>query len=510
MKKKLVAGILAAVMTVSLAACGGGGGNGDGGSVGGGTESGSGAADAGGEPYTVTMVLNGTQQPDEERIEQKVNEILEKELNARLDLVVLPWASATQQLQLMLAGDEKIDVFYTNATNAVQYMHSGQIMDMSDLISQYGTNLKDIFGEDVLKSNSVEGFLYGVPTQIERGSIPAIFMRKDLVEKYNIDTASIKEPKDLEAVYETVKAGEPDMTMLFSINEGDTPLSRVNGCDTLADSNVFGALLDPENSTTIENFYASDWYKDTTTMLYDWYKKGYINQDAGTNTENWRTVFKAGNAFSLFFAYHPGTPVEFQSSTGYDFEIVPFRDYPVKMAQSYNGVIFSIAQNSENPQKAMEVLDYIYGSPEVMNLINWGEEGVDYVLEDAENGIINYPEGVTIDNVGYSLNLGWELPNQFIAYKWTGSDPQLWEKMEEFNSSAKESKALGFYFDGSAYESQIAALTNVVKQYAGSLNSGSADPEEYIPKFLEDLQAAGIDEIIAAKQEQFDKWLAEK
>lgn len=35
MKKKLVAGILAAVMTVSLAACGGGGGNGDGGSVGG-------------------------------------------------------------------------------------------------------------------------------------------------------------------------------------------------------------------------------------------------------------------------------------------------------------------------------------------------------------------------------------------------------------------------------------------------------------------------------------------
>ena len=510
MKKKLVAGILAAVMTVSLAACGGGGGNGDGGSVGGGTESGSGAADAGGEPYTVTMVLNGTQQPDEERIEQKVNEILEKELNARLDLVVLPWASATQQLQLMLAGDEKIDVFYTNATNAVQYMHSGQIMDMSDLISQYGTNLKDIFGEDVLKSNSVEGFLYGVPTQIERGSIPAIFMRKDLVEKYNIDTASIKEPKDLEAVYETVKAGEPDMTMLFSINEGDTPLSRVNGCDALADSNVFGALLDPENSTTIENFYASDWYKDTATMLYDWYKKGYINQDAGTNTENWRTVFKAGNAFSLFFAYHPGTPVEFQSSTGYDFEIVPFRDYPVKMAQSYNSVIFSIAQNSENPQKAMEVLDYIYGSPEVMNLINWGEEGVDYVLEDAENGIINYPEGVTIDNVGYSLNLGWELPNQFIAYKWTGSDPQLWEKMEEFNSSAKESKALGFYFDGSAYESQIAALTNVVKQYAGSLNSGSADPEEYIPKFLEDLQAAGIDEIIAAKQEQFDKWLAEK
>ena len=86
-------------------------------------------------------------------------------------------------------------------------------------------------------------------------------------------------------------------------------------------------------------------------------------------------------------------------------------------SSSYSGVIFSVAQNSENPEKAMQVLDYIYGSPEVMNLLNWGEEGTDYVVEDEENGIINYPDGVTADNAGYSFNCGWELPNQFIAYK---------------------------------------------------------------------------------------------
>ena len=50
---------------------------------------------------------------------------------------------------------------------------------------------------------------------------------------------------------------------------------------------------------------------------------------------------------------------------------------------------------------------------------------------------------------------------------------------------------------------------NVVKQYTGSLNSGSADPETYLPEFLDALEAAGIDEIIQAKQEQFDKWLEE-
>ena len=123
-------------------------------------------------------------------------------------------------------------------------------------------------------------------------------MRKDLVEKYNINTDEIKEPKDMEKVFETVQAGEPDMTMLFSSNNSDTPLSRLSRADGLGDANT-GALMDQTNSTTVENYFASDWYKETATMLHDWYQKGYISKDAGTNTENWRTVCKAGNLFFL-------------------------------------------------------------------------------------------------------------------------------------------------------------------------------------------------------------------
>ena len=502
MKKRILAAMLTLSMVVSMTACGN--------SEAGGSKDSAKNNGNGDEPYTVTMVLNGSTQPDEERIEQKINEILEPELNANLDIVVLPWASASQQLQLMLSGDEKIDVFYTQATNAVQYMNAGQIVDMSELIDKYGTNIKQIYGEDIAKINQVEGFVYGVPNQIERGSIPAIFMRKDLVEKYNIDTTQIKEPKDLESVFETVKAGEPDMTMLYSSSESDAPLTRLFRGDTLSDSNYLGVLMDQTNSTKVENFFATDWFKDTTTMLHNWYQKGYISQDAGTNTENWRTVCKAGNLFSLFFSYHPGTPVEFESSTGYDFEIVPFYNEPIINSSSYNGVTFSIAQNSENPEKTMEVLDYIYGSSEIMNLLNWGEQDKDYVIEDADNGIINFPEGITSDNAGYNLNLGWELPNQFIAYKWTGSDPQLWEKMEEFNGSAKSSKAVGFLFDSSNYSSEIAALSNIVKQYSGALYSGSGDPDELIPELLEALDDAGINEVIQAKQEQLDAFLAAK
>ena len=157
-------------------------------------------------------------------------------------------------------------------------MNAGQIVDMSELIDKYGTNIKQIYGEDIAKINQVEGFVYGVPNQIERGSIPAIFMRKDLVEKYNIDTTQIKEPKDLESVFETVKAGEPDMTMLYSSSENDAPATRLFRGDTLSDNNYLGVLMDQTNSTKLENFFATDWFKDTTTMLHNWYQKGYISR----------------------------------------------------------------------------------------------------------------------------------------------------------------------------------------------------------------------------------------
>ena len=84
------------------------------------------------------------------------------------------------------------------------------------------------------------------------------------------------------------------------------------------------------------------------------------------------------------------------------------------------------------------------------------------------------------------------------------------DKMQEFNASGIESKALGFVFDNSEYADQVSALNNVISQYNGALSSGSGDPEELLPQFLEALDDAGIDDVIAAKQEQLDAFLAAK
>lgn len=462
------------------------------------------------EPYTVTMVFTGTQQRDEERIEERINEILQPAINMNLDIVVLPWGSSIQQLQLMLAGDEKIDCFYTDSTHALQYMNNGQIINVSELLDKHGDNLKELFGEN-LKTLTVGDFTFGIPVYFQEASVPGIFMRKDLVEKYNIDTSKIKTPEDLEEVFATVKAGEPDMDMLFSNGSTNGPLYRLgfSAYDPLGTG--MGVLMDPTSGdTTVTNLYESDWYMDTAKMLYGWYQKGYINKDAATESESWSSLFKAGRVFSMITGDHPGILTEFEVSTGYEFEVVDFTDTAIKKSNYYSDIIYAVAQNSEDPDKAMQCLDYIYGSPEIMNLLNWGEEGVDYVYLDEEHDIIGYPEGVTMDNVGYSFNLAWELPNGRLTHLWEGSDPDVNKATQEMNDKGVESAAFGFVFDSTGMDTQMAALDNVYNQYAPSIGSGTVDPEEYVPKFIEDLKTAGVDNVITEKQTQLDAYLAQK
>ena len=54
------------------------------------------------------------------------------------------------------------------------------------------------------------------------------------------------------------------------------------------------------------------------------------------------------------------------------------------------------------------------------NLLNWGEEGVDYEIKDAENNIIGFPEGkdetntcllYTSKKLQILISLGFEAPH---------------------------------------------------------------------------------------------------
>ena len=78
------------------------------------------------------------------------------------------------------------------------------------------------------------------------------------------------------------------------------------------------------------------------------------------------------------------------------------------------------------------------------------------------------------------------------------------------NGGAVISQNNGFSFDMTPVETQVAALTNVIAEYGPSLETGSVDPEEYIPSFLKDLEANGAQDLIDEVTTQVEEYQSSK
>jgi putative aldouronate transport system substrate-binding protein len=236
---------------------------------------------------------------------------------------------------------------------------------------------------------------------------------------------------------------------------------------------------------------------------YDWFKKGYILQDATTNQSTGEDLVKAGTLFGFFGNSKPGIEKQETSLCGEDMTEIQLSDI-LSDTQKVTGFMWSIAAGSKYPEKAMQVLDLMYTDPDFVNLLDHGIEGTHYQMVDKEKGIIDYPAGVDSSTSGYDMGVDFEFGNQMLSYIWNGDSPTLWSDLNAFNKSAIVSKALGFQFDSTNVKTEYAAVTSVIDKYKQSLGQGTVDPNKVLPEFIEMLKKADIDTIIKEKQAQLD------
>ena len=70
------------------------------------------------------------------------------------------------------------------------------------------------------------------------------------------------------------------------------------------------------------------------------------------------------------------------------------------------------------------------------------------------------------------------------------------------------SQAFGFVFDSTVVADQEAQCKAVEDEFLKQIAFGTVDVETKLTEFNEKLYAAGLQDIIDAKQEQLDAWLA--
>ncbi|MCI9406275.1 MAG: ABC transporter substrate-binding protein [Oscillospiraceae bacterium] len=462
------------------------------------------------KPYDLTLAITvGSDYPDQSKVTQAMQELVLKELNMNLNLVLLP-SSPEQQLMLMLAGGEDLDVFPLPSGNAMSYISNGYIQDLGPLLEKHSENIKKVYGDEYNIAN-ISGFVYAIPINKERDYAGGMIMRKDILDACGIDVgencSKLTCLDDMTAIFAAVHEKFPNM-IVFGGSHIYTPASIYlgRGIDNLG--NEYGVLLDPANDTKLVNWFESEEYLHRVQLMREWYQAGYVQKDLSTSTDSGTAQMRAGNLFCDFDLVKPYRDVEAELATGYPCVVFNF-DEPIK-----NGVTLSdgwcIASQSKNPEKAMEFLDWMYGSAEFMNLWNWGIEGEHWSYIDGNKILIDYPEGVDMNSVGYHQNRGWTIPNQFIAGIWNGNPADLANVMADYNKNMTVSKGYGFFFDGSEYETELANLDAIREKYAYVIGSGAVDPETEIANFNKELYDAGLQTIIDAKQAQFDAWLASK
>lgn len=455
----------------------------------------------------VTPTPEGTA-PVEDALNQYLASIGKK---YTVDLNPIDGNNYATQTDMAIMSNENIGIYcpLTGLSNAVS---GNKLLPLDDYMATELKPVADLEGDQMLKSGQVNGVMYAMPCF--KGYILNYYwvVDKDIFDATGFSRKDITDIRSLTPILEKIHEQHPDIAAI-------APSLGLNGsgnsyCQlpTMADPDDYKVtdlgsnlgLIVEGDSTTVEDMYETKYFKEACELAYDWNQKGLTVKDASVSTDTPTDTQQAGRAASNIIGYgNSAESVAAFTKNTYAFPIS-------KTMMASNSLVWGIATNCAYPKEAADFLSLLYTDEQVINYVIYGVEGEDYVITGEENGIktIAYPEGKDMNTVPYTAQLSCGiLGNQFLMYAIEGgtstSDISFMKKNMD---NAVYSPVFGFQVDVSSITTQASAIPNAAKQYTGGLLCGELDPDTYIPKLIEAVNAAGMKDAISASQSQLDAW----
>ena len=454
----------------------------------------------------------GMEDPDLQEVVDAINEITVPKIGAKISIITANWAEMATKPALWQASGEQVDILITGGMCTPQQLAAqGLLQPLDDLLAENPT-LTEIAGNltDALK---YDGQIYSYPFDLYAGAGSGFFYDKAEAERIGVEfPESVECEADLEPYLAQVAESDSDE---YPISFGDGVIVYhtygINQ-DNLGDNYTsYGVIMDPDNSSTVVDWFETDEYKEMVELHHDWFEKGYALPDS---LSNGYTIYDSLNQGTIFgFISSDGAAVGlpfYIQQAGKDLGMVRINENTIRSSDMTVNC-WGISATCEHPEKVMAFWELVYTDPDFMNLINYGIEGKHYQVIEGTR-LIEYPEGVTFMNAGYgsawcSGSMGDRSKMYARADSWTE------ERLEGIDAyrepQAKVSRYIGFCYNNANVSTESAAVMAVIQQYAMTLNCGVVDPDEVLPEFIESLKAAGMDNIIADTQAQVDAYLAE-
>lgn len=505
--KRIVALLLAAAMLLVMTACGGAS---DGATSALKPDPSGGAAQAQQDLPVVRVCINkpGTGE-GELVVEEALNKLLAERYGIQIDIVL---KQDNTQLNLMLTGGaDTVDIFtsFWFMSQSTLY-NNGQLLNLEPYLEQEGKGILALYEEhpEILNCGRIGNGLYGVPAYTA-WSTPNIYtVKEDVSNAAGIDWSQVKTLEDATEAMLAMKAATPAAYLI----PGATQTYWVpKDLDDLGDTKYLGVVLQPDTNTNVENYYESQKFLNFMDQVKIWKANDIISPDPMSNDQ--------ATLYNLMYGIVDGTP-------GYSWSVEEFC-YEANAQQNFNGnmvgaeigeryittgtvqtYMWHVSSFTKDPQAAVTMLNALYTDTDVAFLLAFGLEGEHYVLD--ENGQLRYPNDIgAFDDAWCGIPMDyWPNITECPTFYYQPADK--YKMMLETNNEAKLSKALGFVFDSSAVEDEMAACSSVVDQYYLPLINGEVDIDATLPLFQQALRDAGIETIIAEKQAQLDAWLAAK
>ena len=465
---------------------------------------------------TMMILSLGPQGEGAVAVENAVNAISEKEINVHVNLKYVEVGNYSQQLNLAIAGDEDVDICHVTPIPPAGFTAltaQKALMPITEYVNEYAPETLDLLG-DLIKGTSINGEVYSLPVYRDLSQGAYIMMRKDMLEELGIldQALSITSWSEFEEIAQLI-GDNYDMAVIGNNNVDGTILTMQGNmvdADSFADGVAYDSLGDiykiiaVGQDGNVYNYFESDGFKTTIERVRRWYENGWVYQDAATSDIAIDELLKNNLAFSIYGAGELGIEANHSALAGHELVAVKVMS---NMITTNNITKFgwAVPTCAKDPEAAVKFLNLMYTNPEINNLLAWGIEGTDYVVED---GIAKFPEGVTSESVAYHTS-DFLYGNQFATYPWEGSPEGIRETALEEMENAPLSKYLGFSCDTTSVANELTAISNVIAEYAPGIESGSL-PVSTIDDFIAKLKEAGVDKVIELYQNQLDAWLAEQ
>lgn len=444
---------------------------------------------------------------------QALSDKIKEKVNASFELVPLGWDSTATEL--LYASGEPFDLIYIGAASYPTTVRNGSLMELDEMLPVYAPQSLKNTSEAAWEQAKLDGKIYAIPNRFTEYIPGGIIYRGDLMKKYGID--EIKSTEDMAKYFDNVLTNEEGMSafmpstgwsgwymseMFINLTKSWIPLEIVTGMMFVAES------VDKPESLSYPVF--SDEFMEFAKLMKEWDTKGYWSKDILSNTAEPSNEFLAGKT-AAYFQHAQG----YIGTYGTIVEALPESDPKYYCFSEAAGKVLqqpamanatALSRTSENPERALMVLDLLLNDQEINNLCQYGVKDKNYAV-DAE-GFFTRPEGYDEAKDAYSVGT-WNLNVDEFTLPNKLDYPQKAELNKKLGDISHVNPFAGFAFDDTNVVNEVAAVNQINSQIGTEILYGKVDDAaKAVEDYRTQLTNAGIQKILDEVIKQYKEFSA--